>query len=473
VAAVFAWFAARSATRPVDDTDVWWIATAGRDVLSRWVVPSRNLYSFTAPDHPWVMHELGFGLVDALGLGALGPAFLPLRSLSLAALVLAAAVPTLTTRLRHAASAPLVLLIVMAGTRDALFAPRPSHASLIFPVAMVGITLRSGWSAARTVAAVLLEAAWANAHGSFPLGIAILAVGAFDATGAEVRPRLAAASLAALATLANPYGLQLHGLVERYLWGGDEIARVIHRHVVEFFPIWRWPQPFVNPFNALLLGIIAVLALSAISRGRSVARALLAIGLVALAVYQARHVTLAVVVGALLVHPEIDTLCAEAARPSARSASGARLALSVLPGFLLAFALWARAASTRSAEQWIGPQGDGGALWRLASDLPDASKVYAPFDFSGVVLWLGTPRGVRVFYDPRNDCYPPEVAEAAFSLESPAAGQSAPATLDRWGTEIALVPSSHPVYGALSTSAAWSVWRRAGPWTALRRNPPP
>jgi hypothetical protein len=474
LAAVFAWFAARSAARPVDDADVWWIATAGRDVLSRWVAPARNLYSFTAPDHPWVMHELGFGLVDALGLGALGPAFFPLLSLTLAALVLAAAAPTLTTRARHAASAPLVLLLVMAGTREALFAPRPSHASLIFPVAMVGITFRRGWSTARTAAAVLLEAVWANAHGSFPLGIAILAMGAFDATERpEVRARLAAASLAALATLANPYGLELHGLVERYLWGSDETARIIHHHVVEFFPIWRWPQPFVNPFNAVLLGMIAVLALSALARRRSVARALLAVGLVALGAYQARHVTLAVVVGALLVHPELDALCAEAPGAPTRSASTVRLALSVLPGFLLASALWVLAASTRTAEQWIGPQVDGGELWRLAGDLPPASKVYAPFDFSGLVLWLGAPRGVRVFYDPRNDCYPPEVAEAAFSLESPGARRSAPAILDRWGTELALVPSSHPVYDALSISPAWSTWRRAGPWTAFRRNRQP
>jgi hypothetical protein len=474
LAGIFAWFAARSAARPVDDADVWWIAAAGRDALSRWVAPSRNVYSFTAPDHPWVMHELGFGLVDALGIGALGPAFFPLFSLALATLVVAAAVPTVTARSRHPASAPLVLLLVIAGTRDALFAPRPSHAAILFPVAMVGITFRGGWSTARTAVAVLLEAMWANAHGSFPLGIAILAAGAFDATGRqERRSRLVAASLAALATLANPYGLELHGLVERYLWGRDETARIIHHHVLEFFPIWRWPQPFVNPFNAALLGMIIVLALSALARRRNVARSLLAIGLVALGAYQARHVTLAVVVGALLVHPELDALCAEATGAPARSVSVVRPALSVLPGFLLASILWALAASTRTAEQWIGPPVEGGDLWRLAGDLPRASKVYAPFEFSGLAIWLGAPRGVRVFYDPRNDCYPPEVAEAAFLLESPEARRSAPEILDRWGTELALVPSSHPVFAALSTSPAWPAWRRSGQWTAFRRSPQP
>jgi hypothetical protein len=150
-----------------------------------------------------------------------------------------------------------------------------------------------------------------------------------------------------------------------------------------------------------------------------------------------------------------------------------RPALSVLPGFLLASILWALAASTRTAEQWIGPPVEGGDLWRLAGDLPRASKVYAPFEFSGLAIWLGAPRGVRVFYDPRNDCYPPEVAEAAFLLESPEARRSAPEILDRWGTELALVPSSHPVFAALSTSPAWPAWRRSGQWTAFRRSPQP
>jgi hypothetical protein len=471
---IFAWFAARSAQRPIDDADVWWIAAAGRDALARGAAPFTNQYSFTAPDHPWVMHELGFGLAYALGVGVLGPAFLRLLPMILAALVFTVALVALQARSRHPASAALVILFVMAGTRDALFAPRPSHASLILPVAMVALAVRPGWSVTRGALAVLLEAVWANCHGSFPLGVAILAAGAFAAhERSEIRSRLATALIAAFATLANPYGVKLHGLVERYLRGSDETAAIIHRHVAEFFPIWRWPEPFVNPFNAWLLGVVAVLALHALARRRNVARSVLAVGLVALGVYQARHVTLAVVVGALLVHPELDALCAEASEASPRAAPVPWLALSAVPGFLLGAALWASAASERSAERWIGPEDDGRAVWQLAEELPRDARVYAPFDFSGLVLWLGAPRGVRVFYDPRNDCYPPEVAEAAFSLERSDATQSAPAVLDRWGTQLALVPDSHPVFGALSASPAWSRWRSAGAWTAFERRPAP
>jgi len=471
---IFAWFAARSASRPVDDADVWWIAAAGRDALMRWAAPVSNHYSFTAPEHPWVMHELGFGLAYALGIGALGPAFLRLFSIIVAAIVFTVALVTMRAHSRHPASAPLVLLLVMAGTRDALFAPRPSHASLIFPVTMVAVAFRPGWDMARAALAVLLEAAWANCHGSFPLGVAILAAGVFDARGrSEIRSRVATTFIAAFVTLANPYGIELHGLVERYLRGSDGTAAIIHRHIVEFFPIWRWPEPFVNPFNAALLGVVTVLAVSALARRRNAARAVLAVGLVALGAYQARHVTLAVLVGLLLVHPELDALCTEATGVSPRAAPEPWIAFSAVPGLLLAVLVWASAASERSAERWIGPETDGRALWQLAEELPRGAKVYAPFDFAGLVLWLGAPRDVRVFYDPRNDCYPPEVAETAFLLESPDARRSAPAVLDRWGTELVLVPDSHPVFGALSTSVAWGTWRRVGPWTAFQRLHPP
>src|SRR5262249_19540261 len=137
---------------------------------------------------------------------------------------------------------------------------------------------------------------------------------------------------------------------------------------------------------------------------------------------------------------------------------------------LLASISWGSASSERAAEQWIGPGVDGPSVWRLAQELPRDAKVYAPFDVSGLVLWLGAPRDPPVFYDARNDCYPREVAAAAFALEGPEARRSAATVLDRWGTEFALVPESHPVFAALSASDSWSTWRRDGRWIVLRRD---
>ena len=471
LALAFGVFAARSAPLPVDDSDVWWIAAAGRDTLASGSVPVTNLHSFTAPEHPWIMHELLFGFVYSLGLDAIGPGFVRLLSLVLGTLVVAVATQSIGTRGRHASSGPLALLLIVAGCRDALFAPRPSHASLLFAVAMLALAFRPGWSLLRTAWIVALEISWTNAHGSFPLGIVILGAAAFAEQADHTRnQRAACAGLAVLATLLNPYGFDLHGLVARYLGGGDPTARIIHQHVVEFFPIWRTPAPFVNPFNAVVLALAAVLAASALARRRRMARAALALFLIALGCYQARHVTLAVVLGIVLMHPELDDLCAEAGF-APLCATRRTLLPALAPGLVLGALLWFSAARRASEADWIAPAIGGPALWRLAKELPSGANVYAPFDSAGVVLWIGAPRAVRVFYDSRNDCYSPDVAEAAFALERPDAAGIAAATLDRYGTGFALVPDSHPVFAALSRSAAWSVRRSDGHWAEFARNP--
>lgn len=466
LAALVAVLAARAATAPVDDPDVWWIAAAGRDLLATLAVPSRNAYSYTAPAEPWVMHEILFAAVYALGLGAIGPAFFPLFSLIAATAAITLAALAVLPRTRHLASAALALALFLAGTPGALFAPRPSHASLVFPLAMTALALRPGWSPRRTALAVAVEIAWTNTHGSFPLGLLILLAAAFGA--GESRGRITAVALAGLGTLANPYGLRLHGLVESYLSGGDETAAVIHRHVVEFFPIWHGREPFVNPFNAGALVVLAVLAASALAQRRHVWRAALTLALVALGVYQVRHVTLAVVLGAVLSHAELDDLCGEAGLIS-RPFSWKRLtAAVVLPGLALSVLLWTRAVSTREPDQWIAADVGGAEAARLARELPDGARVFAPFQASGLLIWLGAPRGVRVFFDSRNDCYPAAVAEAAFSLEAGGSAERVSDLLERYGTEVVLAPASQPALQALLHSPRWWVRRRDGAWFDLR-----
>ena len=472
VAALFACIAARTATLPVDDADVWWIAAAGRDMRASGHAPTHNFYSFTAPEHPWVMHEILFGLLYDLGMDTLGPSAFRLLSLVLGALVVGVASAATSARARRPASAFLAILTIIAGSRDALFAPRPSYASLVFPVAMAALAFNPGWSSRRAIGVILLEILWANAHGSFLLGVAILAVAAFaeEARGSRAR-RLLTAGAAAVATLVNPYGIRLHRLVGAYLLGGDAMTEVIHQNVVEFFPIWRSSAPFVNPFNSVTLVVVVVLVASAVFHRRNLARAALALGLVCLACYQARHTTIAVVVGAMIMHAELDDLVsAGAARASVVSLG--RLPLAVLPGLALTSMLWALAASARTAEQWIAPTIGGGEVWRLAGLLPRGARTYARFDDAGVIIWLGAPRDVRVFFDSRNDSYPPEIAEAAFALETIGSADAVEATLARYGTEYAIVPEGHPVFAALDRSEAWSSWRRDGEWTAFRRKEP-
>ncbi|MBI2964274.1 MAG: hypothetical protein HYY35_11010 [Deltaproteobacteria bacterium] len=473
VAGFFAAVAARAVTLPVEDADVWWIAAAGRDMLATGRVPTENAYSFTAPTHPWVMHEILFGLLYALGVDALGPAAFPLLSLLLGAIVVAIAAAATSARAHRPASVLLAILLIVVGCRGALFAPRPSHASLFLPVAMAALAFAPGFGARRACGAVLLEILWTNAHGSFLLGVAILSIAAFaeDARGSRAA-RLAAAGSAAAVTLANPYGVRLHRLVDAYLFGHGTAASVVHRHIVEFWPILESSAPFVNPFNAVALGAVVALAASALIHRRNLARAALVLGLAGLACHQARHVTIAVVVGVVVMHAELDALTRGGEAP-ADLGWLRRLPLAVVPGLALGTALWALAAWSRTPEQWIAPTIGGEGVWRLAGALPEGARTYTRFDDAGLLIWRGAPRGVRVLFDSRNDCYPAEVAEAAFALEGAGSIEIAEATLARLGAEYALVPEGHPVFAALGRSGAWSAWRREGRWTAFRRREVP
>ncbi|MDB4928784.1 MAG: putative rane protein, partial [Myxococcaceae bacterium] len=75
---------------PVWDGDIWWILRAGEDCLRERAVPHLNRYSFTAPDHPWVMHEWLYGVAAAALVRAFGLAGLALgRAFAVAVLVAA------------------------------------------------------------------------------------------------------------------------------------------------------------------------------------------------------------------------------------------------------------------------------------------------------------------------------------------------------------------------------------------------
>jgi len=42
---------------PEVDPDLWGHLFFGREIVQSGQLPLRNLYSFTAPDHPWINHE--------------------------------------------------------------------------------------------------------------------------------------------------------------------------------------------------------------------------------------------------------------------------------------------------------------------------------------------------------------------------------------------------------------------------------
>ncbi len=467
----------------VADPDVFWLAATGRDMVAHHAAPLANVYSYADANHPWVMHEPLFALLYYEGFSHVGPAVASLVGVLCATGVVLVAMGHLFGQCRSALAAGACGALVLA-CQQSLVAPRPGYASFVIVAAMVAVALRPGWSVPRAAGALLLELVWTNAHGSFSLGVVLLVAAAFDEgrSKTERRAWLATALAAALVTLVNPYGYRLHGLVGRYLHPDDPTARLIQENIRGFLPLWRgYSTGFANRSTLVALAVVLPLAASALVRRRHVARALVTGAAAAMGIYQIRNVALAVLLGGILLYPWVDDRVARwlvppAGRPGGPPARGnaAALAFAVaLPGLVAGVLTWRSTIQTREPNAWIGSNLGGAALVRLAHGVPDGTHLYAPFTPSAVVLWFEAARGVQVLFDPRNDCYSPDVARAGFQLGfTHLRPDIVLGTLDRFDTRYAIVPNKGPVVTALADDDGWVRYRRDHDWSAFRRREP-
>jgi hypothetical protein len=465
---------------PVEDADVWWVAAAGRRMLANsGAVPRTNGFSFTEPDHPWVMHEWLFGPAYAWGLRSLGPQFFALAAAGAFALTGALVAIVTVGRARHRAVGCVCALVALV-----LFAhptARPTWVALIFPAAMALLAFQERLGLVAACGCVLLELVWTNAHGSFPLGVALLAAGAAAST-LDRKRRITVALLAAMSTLVNPYGLRLHALVLDYGLGAGENGIGDLGPIVEYAPLWDRRYFAVHSAAAMLaLAGLVLLAAWALLRRRHCARAALVLALAPMAILHARHVPMVALVAALVLLPVLDD--AVASSPLVAAYAGApwhpkRTVVGIGAGALAAMAGIALATvASRPESAWIDPALGGASFLRLVDELPDGANVVTPFRSAGLVLWLASPRGVRVFYDSRNDCYSGEMRRIGLTLlEQPPA--VIVEELERRGTTAALVPSPPNVEllmrrgydGALAGAPRWSIAAREGNWAIYRRD---
>jgi hypothetical protein len=432
------------------DPDVWWVAAAGRARLEHGAIPATNLFSFTDPEHPWLMHEWLLAVPYAWVLEHLGPGGFALG----AVLQTSAAIGILARYFRRETERAATFLaltavtIVLFGLR--FLTLRPTHVALLVALAFATVVYRGRLDARRTALLVLLELAWTNLHGSFVVGVCLI-LGSALVYRSEWRARSIATGLVTLATFANPYGAREHAFVLEYFLGRGDVYRVIHAHVEDFAPLYSLspvekPLTFVGFFA--VVGALGVLARTREGRGRAAIVLVLAL----VAMKNARHLDLAGIVSMILVAPRLDELWRRGSatndQPWGRSLPRALGGAALVAG-ALGFA--ARTVESPSSVRFVTPDGTPGAAWvPLLARVPDGARLYVPFSAGGVAIWYTAPRGVRVFYDPRNDCYSADVARDAFALEFGTA--DAELTLAKYDTTYALTPRSHPVARALRDS---------------------
>ena len=450
---------------PVTDVDIWWVAAAGRRMLADHAVPRINLFSFVDGDVPWVMHEWLFGPPYAAGLERWGPRFFLAVGLASCLGVLALLLAGTVGRARHRLAGALLALVGLLCFYGRLGDVRPLGVAILFPMAVVLLCFTEELTRGRAVMLVACEWIWANAHGSFPLGLALMGASAFAYPGQRKR-RFLTVGAAAAATLVNPYGLRLHALVAGYLLGSNGVYAVIRKAIIEFLPLWQVPG-FTAPatlFGLALLGL-AALELAAVRPTR--VHGLTMLALLTLGVLHCRNIEVCGLTALLILASAADRAL-DLVAASTSPALGRRALLLLAAPAVLGVVAFARRPSA-PAGAWVSDELGGAALFDLVPNLPEHARVFAPFVTSGLAIWLGDRGGSRVMYDARNDPYRPQTAWDALTLDNPQPPRVVAARFEKYGVEQALAKDGTWLARDLASLPAWRTLRQADGWTVYAR----
>jgi hypothetical protein len=439
---------------PVGDADVFWVAAAGRALLTSHAVPTTNLFSFSEPNRPWIMHEWLLGPLYALGLARWGAPFFVAVALVVLAAGLWIVLRATLGRAEHWLAGALLACVSTLFFLRRLQTARPTCVALLLPLLFTSLAFAPTFTLARGIACVLLEGLWANTHGSFPLGILLLTAAAIDRPRDRGR-RLLAALGSLGATFVNPYGVRLHAFVWNYWSGSAGIFREIHAAIPEFGNMREAWGSLIELPELLGFAVVTIMAVAALRTRTQRWRGLLCIGLLLMAARQARHLELAGLVSCMLLVPWADGWAAGlSAQPEGNAALRGRL-VRMISGLscALGLATFAIAWSVRKPSDWINREL---AFVEALPAIAPGAKLYVPFRAAGMALWYGFPRGIRVFYDPRNDCYSVQTLRDFAKLGN---AQTTPAEalriLAASGTDAVLIPSTHPLAATLATAVDW------------------
>jgi hypothetical protein len=161
---------------PIKADDVWWHLKAGETIARTLSIPDTNLFSFTAPSSPWLPHEwlselLFYFVYEHLGPGALMLLGILLNAAGVALVYLLTA--------RYSRSPYVSALITFLATLLMLgnFSIRPYlFGNLCFIFSLHAMEEPTFGGRLRPVLLFLLFSAWANLHGSFLIGLALILI---------------------------------------------------------------------------------------------------------------------------------------------------------------------------------------------------------------------------------------------------------------------------------------------------------
>jgi len=434
------------------DNDLWVHLFLGRRLLGGAGLPRVDDLSYTAAGQPWVDHEW----LSQVGLAAIyesaGATWLWLFKLLLA-LVGAGLLwrSTASVTRRTWVRGAVIALVVAAAARG--FAVRPQIFSYCAVAALLSwldwLAVRRRGSALAPLAIVFaVFVLWANLHGAFIVGLGILGLFAVLPLPGGPRWRWAMPAVAVAAACVTPYGPWLF----TYIVGELGVPHPLSE--------WQAVHPFdpaQRPFVLLFVAVAATLPFARWLGGAPWRAALLAITAF-LAFRHQRHVPLFAICAA---RPLADQVDAAWQRLSSRAA----FRLSRPARALLAVGLLAVAVAQMGL---LGRRllADPGGIAFVAEDYPVGAVRFAaarglsgnlalPLDWGGYVLWHLAP-DVKVSMDGRfATVYPAHVVATNFDYFADIPGDEGARLLTEYPTQYVLAPTGwslprrdtlHPLY---------------------------
>jgi hypothetical protein len=276
----------------IQDPDFWWHLRIGRWMVDNGSLPSRDLFTFTVPNHVWTDHEyltevLMWMLYSATGALGLSIAF---------GVVTWSGFWIIYRQVRRRPFVIVGLGLALAAIAGApIWGPRAQM--ITFALTCLELYWLDGYLSGRSRALYLFPLVmvlWANLHGGWVIGFAWLGVALASelvawvwdksnpAHRAHVRFLAIVTAASLVAVLATPHGLSL------YLYPFQTQGSVAQQKlIVEWFSP-DFHQVYLRPFEAMIFIVIAGFAL----RRPRLYDFLLTMAALGLALQSVRHIVL-------------------------------------------------------------------------------------------------------------------------------------------------------------------------------------
>lgn len=452
----------------ITDPDFWWHLRTGQLIFETRAVPHADIFSFTAQGKEWVTHEwlaevLMYAIYKLAGWGGLVVSF---------SLLMTAALWIVYRRAAELAPHPYVAgaaTLLGALATAPIWGVRPQMISFLFTsiyVAVLGDYARRGQTKSlRWLVPLMLV--WANTHGGYALGLALIGL-----TGAgllldelmrergerrllvRVRPLLFLFAACALVVPLNPNGIRMFSYPFETL-----TSHAMHAYIEEWFTP-NFHLIISQPFAVLIFATFAALALSP-KKARPGELFLLCVAAYA-ALRAWRNIPFFALVAAPLLAEHAWQLltgrawCVWLTAPEKReegTKAWVQLTLNALLLICVPVGLCVANVSKVVAQQERveGEKYPAAAVEFLRAH-PESGAIYNDYGWGGYLIWKLYPQR-EVYIDGRADVYGDAFMEE--TLGTMAGERDWREPLERYGVRTVIIQPNTPLASLLRQDETW------------------